>query len=140
MLTLTFQNLRLIFESQEFLDDAAVQQGENHMKEINGILKNLRIGSNAESIRGDLSREDGDFTFSEISQCIIHEMGNVELFELGKTTATVQCQSCYHYVLEGIVFCECGYCLRPYEDTSQRRLQRCQETSLSLHPGQMVEC
>ena len=69
-----------------------VQKDENR---INENLENLRIGSRAESIREDLSKEDGDLTFSEESRWIIYDMGNVELFELGKTTATVQCQSCF---------------------------------------------
>ena len=91
--------------------DDTVQQDENHMKEINEKMEKLRIGSNAESIREDWSRENGDFTSSENSRRTIHEMGNVELFELGKTTSTLQCQSCYKHVLDGIIFCGCGYCL-----------------------------
>ena len=43
-------------------------------------------------------------------------MGNVELFELGETPATVQCQSCFKHMTERMIFCECGCCLRPNED------------------------
>ena len=64
-------------------------------KRINENLEKLRIGSSAESIREDLSKEDGDLTFSEETRRIIHDMGNVELFEFLKTTATVQCQFCF---------------------------------------------
>ena len=64
------------------------------MKEINEKLEKLRIGSNAESIRQDLSREDGNLTFSEDPRRIISEMDKVELFEVWKTKPTVQCQVC----------------------------------------------
>ena len=86
------------------------------MREINCKLSELRIGSRAESIRQDLPTEDGDLTFSEDSRRIIYVMGNVELFELGNATATVQCQSCFKHVPEAMIFCECGYCLRPNKD------------------------
>ena len=62
----------------------------------------MRIGSNAASIRENLSKEDADLTLSEESQRIIYDMGNVELFELGKKPKTVQCRSCLKHVLEGI--------------------------------------
>ena len=53
------------------------------MKEINEKLENVRIGSNAESMKQDSSIEDGNLTFSEDPRRIISEMGNVELFEVG---------------------------------------------------------
>ena len=100
--------------------DDAVQQDENYMKEINENLEKLRIGSNVESIKQDLSREDGNLTFSEDPRRIISQMGKVKLIELGITKATVQCQVCYRHVLEGIIFCQCGYCLRPDEDIEEK--------------------
>ena len=50
------------------------------MKDINEKLEKLRIGSNAESMREDSSREDGSLTFSENSRRKISEIGNVEVF------------------------------------------------------------
>ena len=92
------------------------KKDEKRMREINCKLSKLRIGSRAESIRQDLSTEDGDLTFSEDPRPIIYDTGNVELFELGNATATVQCQSCFKHVPEAMIFCECGYCLRPNKD------------------------
>ena len=86
------------------------------MGEIDEMLENLRIGFNAESIKQDLSREDGNLTFSKDPRSIISEMGNVELFEVGKTKPIVQCQVCYEHAWEGIIFCQCGNCVRPDED------------------------
>ena len=55
------------------------KQNEGNRRELQKIL---RIGSNAATIREDLTKEDGDLTLSEESQRTTHEMGNVELFEL----------------------------------------------------------
>ena len=79
-------------------------------------MNKLRIRSRAESIRKDPSKEDGDLTFSEQSRRIIYGTSKVELFALGKTTATCQCQSFFEHMLEGMCFCECGYCPHQNED------------------------
>ena len=34
-------------------------------------------------------------TFSEESSRIIHELGNIELYESGQMSSTIQCQSCF---------------------------------------------
>ena len=44
----------------------------------------------------------------------------MELLEVGKTKPTVQCQVCYKHVLEGIIFCQSGNCLRPDEDILEK--------------------
>ena len=75
--------------------DDIVQQDANRMKKTNEKLKNWRNGSRAASIREDLSREDGDLTFNEKLQRVIYEMGSVDLFEFGKTTATFHDQSSF---------------------------------------------
>ena len=40
--------------------------------------------------------------FSEESRRIIHELGNLELYELGQKSRTVQCHSCYKPMPEGL--------------------------------------
>ena len=50
--------------------------------------RKIRIGSNAESITQDLSREGGNLSFCEDSRRIISELGNVELLKVGKTKPT----------------------------------------------------
>ena len=59
------------------------------MKQINETTEKLKDGS--KSVRGDL--KNGDMTFIEESSRVIYEMGNVELFELGQISMTVQCHS-----------------------------------------------
>ena len=48
---------------------------------------------------------------------MIYEMGNVEMFELGQISMTVQCHSCLKHVPEGLKLCGCGVRLRPDEET-----------------------
>ena len=55
-------------------------------------------------------------TFNKESSRIIHEMGNIELYELGQISRTVQYQSCLKHILEGLTFCACGTRLRPDEE------------------------
>ena len=50
---------------------------------------------------------------------------HVELFDLGKTEATVRCQAWYKHVLGVKIFCQCGYCLRPDEDILNKVNGRC---------------
>ena len=58
--------------------------------------------------------------FSEESGRTNHELGNIELHELGQISRTVQCQSCLKHVPEGLIFCTCGTCLRPDEEQIPR--------------------
>ena len=58
--------------------------------------------------------------FSEESRRVTYEMGNMELFELGQISSTVQCHSCLKHMPEGLKSCECGVCLWPDEDTINR--------------------
>ena len=46
--------------------------------------------------------------FSEESSRTIHEIGNIELCELGQISRTVQCHSCVKHIQERLTFCSCG--------------------------------
>ena len=43
---------------------------------------------------------------------MIHDVGNIELFELIETNSKTQCKACLSYWSEGIVCCTCGHLLR----------------------------
>ena len=83
------------------------------MKQINETVEKSKDGS--KSVQDDLT--NGDMIFTEESSRVVYEMGNVELFELGQISMTVQCHSCLNQEPEGFKFCGCGICLRPDEDT-----------------------
>ena len=58
--------------------------------------------------------------FTEDSSRTIHELGNIELHELGQRSRTVQCQSCLKHIPEGLIFCSCAICLRLDEEQMER--------------------
>ena len=60
---------------------------------------------------------------------------NIECYELGQTTRTVQCHSCWKHLPERLAFCSCGVCLRPDEATikkDQSKIPSFDSTLLSL--------
>ena len=60
-------------------------------------------------------RQEKSIKFSEESSRTIHELGNIELHELGQISRIVQCQSWFKHEPEGLIFCTSGMCLRPDE-------------------------
>ena len=58
--------------------------------------------------------------FSEESIRIIHELCNIELYELGQMSSTIQCHSCFNHMPKGLAFCPCAQCLRRDEATIRR--------------------
>ena len=84
------------------------------------MVDKLRNGYHTKSIVEDLEKPGKSIKVSEESSRTIHELGNVEMHELGQISRTVQCQSCLKHVLEGLIFCACGICLRHDEEHIQR--------------------
>ena len=71
-----------------------ILKDEERMGTIQEVVENLRKGSRTKSIREDLRKQENSTIFSEESRRIIHEMGNIELYELGQMTSTVPCHEC----------------------------------------------
>ena len=71
-----------------------VLKDEVRMGKIQDVVGNLRNGSRTKSILEDLGKPGNSMKVSEESSRIIHEMGNIELYELGQVTRTVPCHSC----------------------------------------------
>ena len=90
------------------------------MEPIQKVVDKLRTGYHTKSIIEDLERAGKSINFSEEPSCTIHELGNIELHELGQISRTVQCQSCLKHAPEGLIFGSCGICLRPDEEQMQR--------------------
>ena len=62
--------------------------------------------------------------FSEKSKQMIHNVGNVECFELCEISSNIQCSSCRKYWAEGIVYCTCGTSLIPTDLTGRLTEER----------------
>ena len=93
----------------------AILNDEIQMKDIKETLQKLQIGSQMQSMRHDLNKED--MIFCKESSKAIYEMGNVELIELSQTTSTVQCRPCWKHIPEGVLQCLCGNWLKTEEHT-----------------------
>ena len=83
-------------------------------------METSRNGSRTKSILEDLGKPENSLKFSEESSRRIHEMGNIELYELGQISRTVQFHLCLKHIPEGRTFCSCGVCLPPDEETNTK--------------------
>ena len=64
---------------------------------------------------------ENSLIFSEESSRVIHEMGNIALYELGHMFSTIQCHiHASSTCREGPAFCRCGMCLR--DEATTRRI------------------
>ena len=68
------------------------------MENIQKVVDHLRTGYNSKSIIEDVGKTEKSIEFSEESSRAIHELGNIELHELGEISRTVQGQSCLKHV------------------------------------------
>ena len=84
-----------------------------------------------ENYSGRSGKTKKTIKFSEESSRIILAKGNIELYDLGHVTRTVQCHSCRKHLPEGLAFCSCGVCLRPGEATKKGSQQYSNSTLLS---------
>ena len=115
-------------EDPEFKVDLRIQgialdvnpEDEEEMGQIHKVGEKIRIGYCMTSIIEDLEKPEKSIKFSEESSRTIHELGNIECHEMGEISRTVHCHSCLKHILEGLIFCSCGICLRADEEQTQR--------------------
>ena len=69
-------------------------------------------------------RKDTCNTFSEASKRTVKELGNIELYELGEISKTIQCPTCLRYPMEGTVYCTSGVCLMPLPEQTRKITNR----------------
>ena len=66
------------------------------------VVEKLRNGSRTKSVLEDLGKTENSMIFSEKSSRTIHQLGNIELHELGQMSRTVQCHFCLMHIPEGL--------------------------------------
>ena len=92
----------------------------------------------------DLQKTDTFTPFREESKKIIHNLGNVEYFELCEVSAKTQCSSWAKYWPDGIVYCTCGHCPIPSEKirlmTKEKFQQKRQGSRGARHKGCEEQC
>ena len=92
------------------LPHAVVKQATNFC--VRELVKKIESHPHRQDLQADLQQNNVYNPFSEKSKKMIQEMGNAELFELGKTIPKVQCSECLLCWNQGIVYCTCGHLLR----------------------------
>ena len=92
------------------LPQSVVKQTEN--SRVRELVKKIENHPHRQDLQADLQQNDAFNPFSEKSEKMIKDMGNVELFELCETILKVQCTECLLYWNQGIVYCTCGHLLR----------------------------
>ena len=89
------------------LPHSVVKEAENFR--VQELVKRIESHPHRRALQGDLQQNNVYNPFSDESNAMIREMGNVELFELCETIPKVQCKECLLYWNQGIVYCTCGH-------------------------------
>ena len=95
------------------LPHAVVKQAENFR--VRELVKKIESHLHRRAFQADLQQNNAYNPFSDNSKAMIHEMGNVELFELCETIPKVQCSECLLYWNQATVYCICGHLLKESE-------------------------
>ena len=79
------------------------------MTKIQRLVGKLQDGYRTKSIMDDWSRKEHPTCSAKLQRRTVKEMGNIELFELGEISKTVQCPTCLRYSKERPVYCLCCF-------------------------------
>ena len=104
------------------------QAGKNFR--VRELVKKIESHPHRQALQADLQQSNAYNPFSEKSEKMIRDMGNVELIELCETISKAQSSECLLYWNQGIVHCTCGHLLR--ENESSRHLHQWQLDVLSI--------
>ena len=111
------------------LSHAVVKEAE-HLR-VQELVKKIENHPHREALHADLQQNNVYNPFSNNSKAMIHELGNVELFELCETVPKVQCSHCLLHWNQGIVYCTCGHFL---VDSESRRKFNKLRIGCTLYP------
>ena len=98
------------------MSQEAIYRDTDRMTRTQSLVDKLQAGHHTKSIIDDFGKKGTSHVFSEASRRTIKELGNIEIYELGEISTTVQCTTCLRYSEEGTIFCTCGVCLMPLPD------------------------
>ena len=99
--------LKLTSDSEVF---HVLQSSKMKTRLIKRLVHQVRNHPNKNALIADLLNNHTYNPFSEESKKMIHNMGNVEGFELREISSRIQCSYCLKHWTEGIVYCICGTC------------------------------
>ena len=87
---------------------------------VRELIQKIENHPNRHALQRDLRQSQSFNPFSPESKQMIHEVGNIELFELLETEPKTQCKVCLSYWDIGIVYCTCGHFLRKGREENQK--------------------
>ena len=94
------------------------------------LIHQIENHPHRDALQADLMQNQMYNPFNKNSKKMIHDMVNVEYFELCETTSKVLCSYCLSYWTRGIVYCTCANCLCHTDST--RKLNRDRFDTLSI--------
>ena len=105
------------------IPQTAVDLNEHRTKRINRLAHMIKIQPRETALVKNLQKTDAFNPLSEEPKRVIHNLGNVEDFELCEISSKTQRSSCSKYRAHGVVYCTFGNCLIPAENpaSSQRK-------------------
>ena len=105
-----------------------MKQAENFR--VRELVKKIESHPHREALQADLQQNNVYNPFSDDSNAMIREMGNVELFELCETIPKVQCSQCPLCWNQGVIYCTCGHLL--VESESSQNFQQWRLDAFSI--------
>ena len=112
------------------LPHAVVKQAENFR--VRELVKKIESHPHREPLQADLQQNNVYNPFSDNSNAMIREMGNVELFELCETIPKVQCSQLFLYWNQETSSCTCGHLL--VESESSQKIHNLRLDALYILP------
>ena len=92
-------------ESKVFHMLQSSKMEDDRIRVIRRLVRQVKNHPNKDALIADLRNNRTYDPFSEDSKKMIHNMGNMECFELCEISPTFQCSSSSKYWTEGIVYC-----------------------------------
>ena len=94
------------------LPHSVAKQAQN--SRVRELVKKIENHRHRQSLQQDLQQNKAYNPFSATTKQMIHDVGNVELFELFEMDPKTHCKECLSYWSEGIVYCTCGHLLEEF--------------------------
>ena len=94
-----------------------------HGASVRELIQKIENHPHRHALQRDLQQSQPFNPFSQESEEMIHEVGNIELCELLDMEPKTQCKVCLSYWDIGIVYCTCGHFLRTGTEEKKKFIQ-----------------
>ena len=94
-----------------------------HGASVRELIQKIENHPNRHALQRDLQQNQSFNPFSQESEQMIHEVGNIELCEILDMEPKAQCKVCLSYWDACIVYCTCGHFLRNRTEENKKFVQ-----------------